>query len=86
MIQPLPEATRARLAPLVGVGHTHEAELVAALARALTPEERKRHQAALVKQATVTKGGGPAAAPAVVAADGGPDDDAVGGPGVGVGP
>src|SRR5262249_18724331 len=44
-----------KLAKVVGEGFTHESEFVAALGKALSPEERKEHEAALVKKATVTK-------------------------------
>ena len=56
-VQALPEAIRPKLSELVDEGFTHEADFVAALAKALAPEELKEHQSALVKQATVTKRG-----------------------------
>ena len=56
-VESFPEALRPKLSKLVGAGFTYETELVAALAKTLSPEELKEQQAALVKQAAKQHGG-----------------------------
>lgn len=56
-VRALPESLQPKLNELLDEGFTHEADFVAALAKALAPEDLTEHQAALVKQATVTKRG-----------------------------
>jgi Prenyltransferase and squalene oxidase repeat len=56
-VDALPEPLRPKLKELVDEGFTHEKDYAGALARTLTPEELKLHQAALVKQAIVPKKG-----------------------------
>ncbi len=54
-IKAAPEAIRPKLGKLLDENFTHEKDLVAALAKALTPDELKQHLSVLVKQAATSK-------------------------------
>jgi squalene-hopene/tetraprenyl-beta-curcumene cyclase len=55
IVQGLPEPMQPKLEKLIEEGFTHEKDFVAALAKALLPEELKQHQTALIKQARASK-------------------------------
>jgi hypothetical protein len=57
VVESLPEPLRPKLTDLIDVGYTHEKDYVAALTQALTAEELKQHQPALVKHAALPKKG-----------------------------
>jgi hypothetical protein len=54
-VEALPEGIRAKLGKVTDEGFTHEKDFVAALGKALTPEELKQHQAEIVKKAGAGK-------------------------------
>lgn len=57
VVEALPLELKPKLTALIDEGFTHEKDYRAALAKSLTAEELKEHQAALVKQAVVPKKG-----------------------------